>query len=121
MGSVASNTAVSVVGKSRLKRTTAALAVVVSLAVLLMAGSPAVADSTSFDIAVGTAPHDIAVAGNGDVYVATDGGVSVIDADTRKVTTVDVGGIAQGVATQGSDRAYVSVAGKAGANGSVVI
>ncbi|XAS73430.1 FG-GAP-like repeat-containing protein [Micrococcaceae bacterium Sec5.1] len=120
MNSVASGTAVSAVGKSRLKRTTAALAVVVSLAVSLMAGSPAVADSTSFDIAVGTAPHDIAVADTGDVYVATDSGVSVIDADTRKVTTVDVGGIAQGVATRGST-AYVSVAGKAGADGSVVI
>ncbi|GGJ17763.1 hypothetical protein [Paenarthrobacter histidinolovorans] len=67
MGSVASGTAVSGVGKSRLKRTTAAFAVVASLAVSLMVGSPAVADSTSVDVAVGTAPHDIAVAENGDV------------------------------------------------------
>ncbi|WP_253951590.1 FG-GAP-like repeat-containing protein [Paenarthrobacter sp. CM16] len=103
------------------KRTTAALAVVGAMAVSLLVGSPAKADSTSFDIAVGKAPHDIAVSGNGDVYVATDSGVSVIDAETRKVTTVDVGGVAQGVATLGSSTAYVSVAGKAGAAGSVVI
>ncbi|MFE4079819.1 FG-GAP-like repeat-containing protein [Paenarthrobacter sp. YIM B13468] len=121
MNSVASGSSVSGLKKTGRKRSTAALAVVGALAVSLLVGSPAVADSTSFDIAVGTAPHDIAVAGNGDVYVATDSGVSVIDADTRKATTVDVGGIAQGVATQGSGRAYVSVAGKAGANGSVVI
>ena len=121
MNSVASGSSASGTATLRLKRTTTALAVVGALAISLLVGSPAVADSTSFDIAVGTAPHDIAVAGNGDVYVATDSGVSVIDADTRKATTVDVGGIAQGVATQGSSRAYVSVAGKAGANGSVVI
>ena len=121
MSSVASGSFVSGSKKSGRKRTTTALAVVGALAVSLLVGSPAVADSTSFDIAVGTAPHDIAVAGNGDVYVATDSGVSVIDADTRKATTVDVGGIAQGVATQGSSRAYVSVAGKAGADGSVAI
>ncbi|WP_284986059.1 FG-GAP-like repeat-containing protein [Arthrobacter sp. fls2-241-R2A-172] len=61
------------------------------------------------------------MADNGDVYVATDSGVSVIEAKTRKVTTVDVGGPAQGVATFGSSTAYVSVDGQAGANGSVVI
>ncbi len=91
------------------------------MAVSLLVGSPAKADSTSFDIAVGNAPHDISVTYTGDVYVATDNGVSVIDARTRKVTTVDVGGVAQGIATIGSSTAYVSVAGKAGANGSVVI
>ncbi|ASN19338.1 FG-GAP-like repeat-containing protein [Arthrobacter sp. YN] len=121
MGSVASGSAVSGLKKLGRKRATAALAVVGALAVSLLVGSPAKADSTSFDIAVGTAPNDIAVAGNGDVYVATSSGVSVIDADTRKVTTVDVGGVAQGVATLGSSTAYVSVAGKAGADGSIAI
>lgn len=119
LGSVASGSAVSGSGYLVRKRTTAALAVVGALAVSLLVGSPAKADSTSFDIPVGKAPHDIAVADTGDVYVATDSGVSVIDAKTRKVTTVDVGGSAHGVATVGSF-AYVSVDGKAGANGSVV-
>ncbi|GGJ17758.1 FG-GAP-like repeat-containing protein [Paenarthrobacter histidinolovorans] len=37
------------------------------------------------------------------------------------MVTVDVGGVAQGVATRGTSTAYISVAGKNGANGSVVI
>lgn len=70
---------------------------------------------------MGAAPHDIAVSENGDVFVATDSGVSVIDAGTRKVTTVDVGGTPQRLARLYSDSVLVSVAGKKGEPGNVVV
>lgn len=120
MGSVASGTAVSGVGKSRLKRTTAALAVVGSLAVSLLLGPPAEADVFAGDIPVGAAPRALTIGETGKVYVATDSGVSVIEKDTRKVTTVDVGGIPQDVAVF-RNWIYVTVSTGAGKPGSIVV
>ncbi|MFJ4026897.1 FG-GAP-like repeat-containing protein [Paenarthrobacter sp. NPDC089989] len=103
-----------------MKRTTAALAVVVSLAVSLLVGSPAVADVYGGDIPVGTAPHAIAVDDDGKVFVATDSGLSIIDKDTRKVTTVDVGGLPQDVAVF-RNWVYVSVSAGVGKAGSIAV
>lgn len=110
MSPVASGTAVSGLKKLGRKRTTAALAVVGALAVSLLVGSPARADVFAADILVGTSPHALAVGGyqTDKVYVATDSGLSIIDSVTRKVSTLDVGGVPQDV-TVHQGWAYVSV------------